>query len=97
MAPQANRSYLSGYYSADARIPLYFPRSSYLPSALFGYSRLFETGHSLDYGLTLALPRNGHKETGASYRLELRDYWTFANPSQHNIEFRVGWMFEAKE
>jgi len=95
MGPQANRSYLSGYISLDSSIPLARPTSTYLPMAIIGYSRLFETGHALDYGLALALPRPGKQsDTGKSLRLELRDYYTFANPTQHNIMFRIGWMGE---
>jgi len=93
MGPQANRSYLSGYLSLDTSIPLVRPSTRYLPLAIVGYSRLFETGHALDYGLALAMPRPGkQKDYGESLRIELRDYWTFANPSQHNIMLRIGWM-----
>ncbi len=47
----------------------------------------------LDYGLALALPRFSKKtDDSKSLRIELRDYYTFANPTQHNIMLRVGWM-----
>ena len=93
MAPQANRSYLSGYIGLDQSIALAKPSTKYLPMAIVGYSRLFETGHALDYGLALALPRLGkHRDDGSSIRIELRDYWTFANPTQHNVMLRIGWM-----
>lgn len=93
MGPQANRSYLSGYISLDGSIPLAVSTTKYLPMAIVGYSRLFETGHALDYGLALALPRFGkHKYESDSLRIELRDYWTFASPTQHNIMLRIGWM-----
>lgn len=95
MAPQANRSYLTGYISVDGRIPLAPASLKYQPQAIFGYSRLFETGHALDYGLALALPRFHSKpDDTRSLRIELRDYWTFANPAQHNVMLRVGWMVE---
>jgi putative flippase GtrA len=95
MAPQANRSYLSGYISLDSSIPLIRSWSKYLPMAIVGYSRLFETGHAFDYGLALALPRfSKRKDDSRSLRIELRDYWTFANPNQHNVMLRVGWMGE---
>ena len=93
MAPQANRSYLSGYVSVDSFLPLAPLKTRYLPLIVYGYSRLFETGHALDYGVGLEIPRRS-KYGATSYRFELRDYWTFANPSQHNIVFRVGWMSE---
>ena len=95
MAPQANRSYFSGYISLDSSIPLTQSSSKYLPMAIVGYSRFFETGHALDYGLALALPRfNKHRDDSKSLRIELRDYWTFANPTQHNVMLRVGRMGE---
>jgi hypothetical protein len=97
MAPQANRSYLSGYLSVDGRIPLASLNVHYLPMAIAGYSRLFETGHALDYGLALATPRFGSKDHSASFQFELRDYWTFANPAQHNIMLRIGWMNVASD
>jgi putative flippase GtrA len=95
MAPQANRSDLSGYISLDSSIPLARGSTKYLPLAIVGYSRLFETGHSFDYGLAMALPRfSKQSDDSKSLRIELRDYYTFANPTQHNIMFRVGWMAE---
>jgi hypothetical protein len=98
MTPQANRSYLTGYISVDGSVPLYKPVATYLPMAFVGYSRLFETGYSFDYGLALAIPRPGkHADSSDSLRIELRDYWTFANPSQHNVMLRVGWMSEVAD
>jgi len=95
MALEANRSHLTGYISLDGSIPLAHPSSKYLPLAIVGYSRLFETGHALDYGLALALPRPGKiKDNSKSLRIELRDYYTFASPTQHNIMLRIGWMSE---
>jgi hypothetical protein len=94
MGPQANRSAVSGYVSVDQDIPL-AKTTRVQPVALVGYSRLFETGHALDYGLALALPRLGKpKDPSSSLRIELRDYCTFANPTQHNVMLRVGWMSE---
>ena len=98
MAPQANRSYLTGYISVDSSIPLARPTTKYLPMAIVGYSRLFETGHAFDYGLALALPRFSKKRDDTkSLRIELRDYWTFANPTQHNVMLRIGWMEEVSD
>jgi hypothetical protein len=79
--------------SVDGRIPLAPASIKYQPQAIVGYSRLFETGHALDYGLALALPRfTKQSDNSNSLRIELRDYWTFANPAQHNVMLRVGWM-----
>jgi len=97
MGPQANRSYLSGYISIDGRIPLAPTSTKYLPMAIFGYSRLFETGHALDYGLAVALPRFKDHDSTRSLRIELRDYWTFANPAQHNVMLRFGWMSQVSD
>ncbi len=93
MGPQANRSHLSGYYSVDGRLPLSRSSATYVPQALVGYSRLFETGHAFDYGLALELPRFGSAaDSTKSVRLELRDYWTFSHPTQHNLMRCVGWL-----
>jgi hypothetical protein len=93
MGPQANRSNFSAYISIDGNFPLARTTDKYLPSAILGYTRMFETGHALDYGLALALPRPGKpKDPSSSLRIELRDYCTFANPTQHNIQLRIGWM-----
>jgi hypothetical protein len=98
MAPQANRSRLSAYISLDASLPLAHTSVKYLPFAVVGYSRLFETGHALDYGLALALPRPGKpRDPSSSLRIELRDYCTFANPVQHNVMLRIGWMAEESD
>lgn len=95
MGPQANRSRVSAYLSVDESIPLARTNLTYLPIAIVGYSRLFETGHAFDYGLALALPRPGKKKDDSkSMRMELRDYWTFANPNQHNVMLRIGWTAE---
>jgi hypothetical protein len=94
MAPQANRSYLTGYMSYDLKLPLRSVDKEYLPVVIAGYSRLFEIGHALDYGIALAIPRRGPKNDYGprSYQFELRDYWTFANPNQHNVMLRIGWL-----
>ena len=93
MGPQAGHSNVSAYISVDVSINLAKSTRKYLPMALIGYSRLFETGNALDYGLALALPRPGKpKDPSSSLRIELRDYCTFANPVQHNVQLRVGWM-----
>lgn len=96
MAPQANRSNYTGYFSADWSQPLYYvkKKNSEL-QGLIGYSRLFETGHALDYGLSYSFPMPGAKKDSTdSMRIELRDYYTFSNPNQHNIMLRIGWMKE---
>jgi hypothetical protein len=49
---------------------------------------MFETGHALDYGVGYAYPIDGSH----SIRLDARDYWTFTNPTQHNVLLRVVWL-----
>jgi hypothetical protein len=49
---------------------------------------MFETGHALDYGLAYA---HTIDETH-SIQFEVRDYWAFSNPNQHNVVFRVVWL-----
>jgi hypothetical protein len=91
IGPQANRSNVSAYMSYDFRAPIAPPIHGYSPWAIIGYSRFFETGHALDYGLSIALPPS-KKRTGLLKftTVELRDYWTFANPNQHNVVLRLG-------
>jgi hypothetical protein len=92
MGPQANRSTLSGYLSTNAWIPLIPPKNLSnkhgVPLVVGGYTRMFETGHALDYGLAFARP----VDASHSIQFEVRDYWAFANPNQHNVVFRVVWL-----
>jgi len=98
MAPQANRSYLTGYLSIDAKVPIGPVSHKWLPVLIGGYSRLFETGHALDYGVALAIPRVVPGDPEArSLQFELRDYCTFANPTQHNVMLRIGWLLGASD
>ena len=55
---------------------------------LRGYTRMFETGHALDYGLGYVVPLDDKH----GLQIEAKDYWTFANPNQHNVVLRVGWV-----
>jgi hypothetical protein len=92
MGPQANRSAASGYLSTNTWMPL-IPLNQLgnkygVPLVLGGYTRMFETGHVLDYGVAFAKPI----DRSHSIQFEVRDYWAFANPNQHNIVFRVVWL-----
>ena len=92
MGPQANRSPVSGYLSTNFWAPL-IPLSKLghthgVPMVLGGYTRMFETGHALDYGVAFAKPIDGSH----SIQFEVRDYWAFANPNQHNVVFRLVWL-----
>jgi hypothetical protein len=91
MGPQANQSSVSGYLSTNLWIPIPLQQRGNehgVPLVVGGYTRMFETGHALDYGLAYAHPiDNSH-----SIQFELRDYWAFSNPSQHNVVFRMVWL-----
>jgi hypothetical protein len=92
MDPQANRSDVTGYLSANTFAPLipfrYLNNKHGVPLVVGGYTRMFETGHALDYGVAFARPIDGSH----SIQFEVRDYWAFANPTQHNIVFRMVWL-----
>jgi hypothetical protein len=92
MGPQANRSPISGYMSTNLwapLIPLKKLGNKYgVPLVVGGYTRMFETGHALDYGVAFAKPI----DASHSIQFEVRDYWAFANPNQHNVVFRVVWL-----
>jgi hypothetical protein len=94
MGPAFNRDNATAYLSEDVTVPLLTPlRFNHLthgyPIALAGYTRMFETGrNSLDYGTGIER-RIDEKHT---LQFELRDYWTFADPHQHNVVFRLVWV-----
>jgi hypothetical protein len=92
MGPQANRSLVSGYLSTNFVAPLASPslvnKMHGVPLVVGGYTRMFETGHALDYGLAYAHTIDDMH----SIQFEVRDYWAFANPNQHNVVFRVVWL-----
>lgn len=92
MGPQANRSDVSGYLSTNLSAPLRLHSTHGSPVVLGGYTRMFETGHALDYGLGY-LHRIGPTGDLRYIEIEARDYWAFANPSQHNVVLRVEWIF----
>ncbi|HEV2288940.1 MAG TPA: hypothetical protein VGR81_08310 [Candidatus Acidoferrales bacterium] len=60
----------------------------FLPFVSAGYTRLFGTGNALNYG--------GGFDYRLSYksaiRVEMRDYYAPATPSQHNVALRIGWV-----
>lgn len=90
MGPQAGRSQASGYLSTNAVFPLMPPARTrqLMPLVVGGYTRMFESGNALDYGLAFAHPMDSMH----SLQFEARDYWANANPAQHNIVFRVVWL-----
>jgi hypothetical protein len=92
MAPQANQSTVSGYLSTNFVLPLApaddVTRLHGLPLLVGGYTRMFETGHALDYGVAFTRP----VDESHSIQFEVRDYWAFSKPSQHNVVFRVMWI-----
>jgi hypothetical protein len=92
MGPQANQSSVSGYLSTNLFIPL-IPLNDLgnrhgVPLLVGGYTRMFETGQALDYGLAFAHPI----DRSHSIQFEVRDYCAFSNPIQHNVMFRIAWL-----
>jgi hypothetical protein len=59
-----------------------------LPLILGGDRGMFETGNALDCGLAFVRPL----DSSHSLQFKVRDYWTNANPAQHNVVFRVVWL-----
>ena len=90
--PQANRSNISGYLSTNFVPPLpstkRFTKNIGMPLAICGYTRMFETGHAVDFGVAFARPL----DSSHSVQFEARDYVAFASPAQHNVVFRVAWI-----
>jgi hypothetical protein len=91
MGPQSVRSDASAYLSANLSRPL-LPQHKLkqgFPLIVGGYTRMFETGHAFNYGVGFA-----HALNHSDYvQFEVRDYWAFSNPNQHNVVFRVVWLF----
>lgn len=93
MGPQAHHSDVSGYLSEDLVLPI-APSAKWSasmkgdPIIIAGYTRMFETGHALDFGVGF----EHHIDDSHSLQFELRDYLAFANPRQHNVVLRVGWV-----
>jgi hypothetical protein len=93
MGPQAHHSNVSGYLSQDVVLPV--APSSTLSNALHGaplviagYTRMFETGHAVNFGVGF----ERHIDESHSLQFEILDYLAFANPQQHNVMLRVGWV-----
>jgi len=59
-----------------------------LPFATAGYTRLFGTGNAVNFGGGIDYR---FSQTHA-IRVELRDYYSFSTPIQHNIALRIGFV-----
>ncbi|HEX4008034.1 MAG TPA: hypothetical protein VHX60_17810 [Acidobacteriaceae bacterium] len=92
MGPQARQSNVSGYLSTNFWVPLIaatrLGNARGVPLIVGGYTRMFETGHALDYGLAFARPL----DASHSLQFEVRDYWEISNAHQHNVVLRVVWL-----
>ena len=94
MGPALNRVGFSVYFSEDATIPITLPKTFTRrvhghPIVLAGYTRMFETGrNSFDYGVGF----ERHIDEQHTLQFEMRDYWTFATPQQHNVMLRIVWI-----
>lgn len=88
MGPETSHSTVSGYLSTNLVFPLGTLKNRGVPLVVGGYTRMFETGSGVDYGLGYAHP----VDSTHSVQFEVRDDWLFSNPHQHNVVFRVVWL-----
>jgi hypothetical protein len=92
IGPQAVQSSVSGYLSANLWVPLLaeskLMKVHETPLVVGGYTRMFETGHALDYGIGYARA----VDSTHSLEFDIRDYWEFSNTHQHNVVFRAAWL-----
>ena len=72
----------------DGWIPFTKPREHGFPLARIGYTRFFETGNALNYGVAYAYPL----DKSHSVQVEARDYWVFTSPQQHDVVLRMAWL-----
>jgi hypothetical protein len=59
-----------------------------LPFASAGYTRLFGTGNAVNFGGGIDYRLN----ESHAIRVEVRDYYSPASGSQHNVALRIGWV-----
>jgi hypothetical protein len=89
MGPQANQSAVSGYLRANSFFPLipskHLGNKYGVPLVVGGYTRMFETGHALDYGLAFAHPIDEYH----SVQFEVRDYWGSRIPINTTLCFAL--------
>jgi hypothetical protein len=81
----------SANYMAAWEFHKRMPRA--LPFATVGYSRLFGTGNAVNFGGGIDYLL-GDKQ---ALRIEVRDYFAFTAPRQHNVGLRVGWVFYIRD
>jgi hypothetical protein len=62
--------------------------------AATGYTRLFGTGNALNLGGGLDF---FNKDGTRALRFEVRDYWRFADISEHSAALRIGYLFGGHE
>jgi hypothetical protein len=89
MGPLAHHPNPSAYLSLNGVAPLGNMGNRFgAPVAVGGYTQIFGTGHTLDYGVGFMHP----VDSTHSVQFEARDYWTLEHPDQHHVVFRVVWM-----
>jgi hypothetical protein len=92
LGPQTTSSAVSGYLSTNLWIPLThlqdLGNKLGVPLAVGGYTRVFGTENALNYGVAYAHP----VDISHSIQVELRDYWAFSSPHQHDVVFRIVWL-----
>jgi hypothetical protein len=92
MGPVTSQSNVSGYLSTN----LFFLLAPWkdmgnrhgFPLAVGGYTHMFQTCNALNYGLAFAHPIDKYH----SIQFEVRDYWEYSNPGQHNVVLRIAWL-----
>jgi hypothetical protein len=80
-SPRENRTAKGNTYKTNHA-------QNFFPFVSAGYTRLFSVGNAVNFGGGLDYCLN-HKN---AIRIELRDYYSPASPSQHNIALRIGWV-----
>jgi sugar lactone lactonase YvrE len=55
-----------------------------------GYTRLFGTGNALNFGVGIKSYINGQRN---AVRFEVRDYFQINGSKEHNVAFRIGYLF----
>jgi hypothetical protein len=60
----------------------------FLPFASAGYSRLFGTGNAVNLGGGIDYRLSNTR----AVRVELRDYYSFSTPTQHNVALRIAYV-----
>jgi len=81
----AGRS-LDGLFSANGVFTTTVPHHEAFPFFTAGYTRVFATGHAINFGTGIDL---GNRKSDRLIRIEFRDYYLFTSPQQNIVELRM--------